>query len=164
MITAKPILSLLIPLGLALPGASPAVAERWVAPLDGPPQVLRAFEQPLTDYTAGHRVIDLAADTGQGARAPADGVVAFAGVVVDRPVVSIQGDDGVLASLEPVEPAVDVGDRVSAGDTVGTVATGGHCAMDCLHLGARIDGRYIDPAVLLGFGRRSILLPLGPAG
>lgn len=134
---------------------------RWVAPLAPPVRVLRRYEQPPTDYSAGHRGIDIAAAPGMTILAPESGLVTFSGPVAGRPVVSVLGDSGVLASIEPVDGLLGAGARVQAGSPLGTVSSGGHCQSDCVHLGARVAGRYIDPAVLLGLGRRAVLLPLG---
>jgi murein DD-endopeptidase MepM/ murein hydrolase activator NlpD len=47
---------------------------------------------------------------------------------------------------------VRVGDRVRAGQSIGTVGTGtGHCGSGrCLHLGLRRGREYLDPLLLLG--------------
>ncbi len=93
-------------------------------------------------------------------RAPADGVVHFVGFIVERPVLSITQDDGVLTSFEPVESELAAGDRVHRGDAIGTLVAG-HCATGCLHLGARLDGGYVSPLLFLGGQPRAILLPMG---
>ncbi|GAA2754231.1 murein hydrolase activator EnvC family protein [Amnibacterium kyonggiense] len=126
--------------------------------------LVRAFEAPATPYAAGHRGIDVAAPVGEPVRAVDDGVVAFAGRVVDRGVVAID-HDGVRSSVEPVDPAVRVGDAVERGEVIGHVATGGSHAPGVLHLGARVrtaDGwAYVSPLLWLGGARRAVLLPLG---
>ena len=82
-----------------------------------------------------------------------------AGFVVDRPVLSIRHPAGTLSSFEPVEPSVETGDAVTRGQVVGVLLPG-HCADPCLHLGARIDGEYVNPLLLLGRLPRAILLPM----
>lgn len=84
-------------------------------------------------------------------------MVAFAGYVVNRPVISIDLDLGLRASMEPVANVVEVGQRVRRGQLVGTVddAPGaGHCEPQwCVHWGLRIDGRYVNPLDWLrGYG------------
>ena len=91
--------------------------------------------------------------------APADGVVHFAGFVVDRPVLSIEHADGVLSSFEPVQTDLVAGDRVTRGQVIGTLLPG-HCASPCLHLGARVDGEYVNPLLFLGGVGWSVLYPL----
>ena len=130
----------------------------WVWPVDGPHVVARPFVAPPSPYGRGHRGIDVAAPEGTIVRAPAAGVVHFAGFVVDRPVVSIRHADGVLSSFEPVESDLDPGDVVDAGDEIGTLLPG-HCAEPCLHVGARIHGQYVSPVRFLGGIPRSVLLP-----
>jgi murein DD-endopeptidase MepM/ murein hydrolase activator NlpD len=113
-------------------GLSPA----WVWPVTPPHQVQRAFEAPPTPYGAGHRGIDLTATAGSAVSAAADGVVSFAGMVVDRPVLSVRHDDGLVAS-------------------------GGHCDGRCVHFGVRLHGEYVNPMALLATLERAVLLPLG---
>ena len=140
-------------------GRSPDAAARapdWEWPTSGDHAVLRPFVAPPTPYGAGHRGVDLlSAGT---ALAPADGVVHFAGTVVDRPVLSIRHADGLLSSYEPVSTELRRGDAVARGQPVGTVEEG-HCARLCVHFGVRLDGEYLNPLLLLGEVPRSVLLP-----
>jgi murein DD-endopeptidase MepM/ murein hydrolase activator NlpD len=109
--------------------------------------------------TAGQRGIDIRASPAAEVRAPADGVVHFAGVVVDRPVLSIDHGGGVLSSYEPVETTLHKGDVVRRGQVIGTLAAG-HCASRaCLHFGVRIAGEYVSPLLFLGGQPRAVLLP-----
>jgi murein DD-endopeptidase MepM/ murein hydrolase activator NlpD len=96
--------------------------------------------------------------------APDDGVVRFAGTVVDRPVLSITHPDGSISSLEPVSSDLSAGDVVSRGTTIGVVVAGHSPDADAVHLGARVDGEYISPLLMLGGGRPSVLLPTRPIG
>lgn len=122
-------------------------------------EVVRAFDAPDAPWGAGHRGIDIAAAAGGPVLAPADGTVWFAGVVVDRPVLSIEHAGGVLTSFEPVEPLVERGDAVVAGQVVATLLPGHRPCGTCLHMGVRIDGEYVNPLLLLG-AERAVLLPL----
>jgi murein DD-endopeptidase MepM/ murein hydrolase activator NlpD len=145
----------LVTLAVALAVAAPL----WAWPVPAPHPIARPFIAPETPYSAGHRGLDIRADAGAEVRAPAAGVVHFAGFVVDRPVISIRHPGGALSSFEPVEPLVATGDRVAQGDVIGTVLPG-HCAGPCLHLGARIDGEYVNPLLFLGGLERAVLYPL----
>ncbi|MBF4623967.1 M23 family metallopeptidase [Clavibacter sp. VKM Ac-2872] len=163
-------------IGLTMPGSTdPATADgppaaatatpaaRWAWPVDPPHAITRPFQAPTTAYGPGHRGIDIAAPPGAAVRAPADGTVSFAGFVVDRPAVSIRHADGLVSSLEPVVPAVAAGDVVVAGQVVGTLAAEPRHEPDGgLHLGARLHGDYVDPALLLAALRHAVLLPLDP--
>jgi leucine dehydrogenase len=141
-----------------LPGLAIA-AWRWPTP--PPHAVLRPFRAPLTAYGSGHRGIDLAAAPGTIVSAPAAGVVFFAGIVVDRPVLSIEHAGGLLSSFEAVESPLAEGTPVRAGDPVGVVAASAHCpGASCLHFGVRRNGRYLSPLLMLGGVPRSVLLPL----
>ncbi|TFC60173.1 M23 family metallopeptidase [Cryobacterium sp. TMT2-15-1] len=139
--------------------AETATSGTWHWPLAPPHPVLRGFQAPATLYAPGHRGLDLSAKVGRQVVAPADGIVSFAGVVVDRPVLSIEHADGLVSSIEPVSASVAVGDRVAAGQPVGQVADGGHCAGQCLHLGARLNGGYVSPLLYLVGVPRAVLLP-----
>jgi septal ring factor EnvC (AmiA/AmiB activator) len=90
---------------------------------------------------------------------PAEGIIAFRGVVVDRPLLTIDHGSGLVSTLEPVESTLDPGDVVARGQAVGTLAAGGHAAEGTLHLGARLNGEYINPLALLGAAERPVLLP-----
>jgi len=135
----------------------------WAWPVPAPHVLARPYVAPATPYASGHRGIDIRATAGIEVRAPAAGVVHFAGFVVDRPVISIRHAGGVISSFEPVEPAVATGDRVARGDVVGILLPG-HCSTPCLHLGARIDGEYVNPLLFLGGLERAILYPLEESG
>jgi murein DD-endopeptidase MepM/ murein hydrolase activator NlpD len=149
--------------GRSADAASSPAAPRWTWPVDPPHTVTRPFEAPTTAYGPGHRGIDIAAEPGAQVRAPADGTVSFAGVVVDRPVVSIRHADGLVSSVEPVVPSVSAGDAVVAGQVIGTLADQPrHEPAGGLHLGARLHGEYVDPALLLAALRHAVLLPLDP--
>ncbi|MCA5923998.1 murein hydrolase activator EnvC family protein [Curtobacterium oceanosedimentum] len=146
--------------GSASVPARPDRAEaRWVWPT-GSRVVERAWEAPSSDYSAGHRGLDVPASLGATAVAVADGTVAFAGAVGGRSVVTIDHGGGLVSTLDSAEPLVSAGDEVRQGDAVGRVAVG-HCpaAAPCLHLGARVDGRYVDPMPYLPPAEWPVLLP-----
>lgn len=143
----------------ASPSPPAAPATRWTWPVTTP-VVIRAYLAPAQRWSSGHRGVDLVADAGSAVLAPDHGVVHFAGTVVDRPVLSIRHSGGLLSSLEPVSTQLVAGDRVRRGEVVGVVAEpGGHCGGGCLHLGARLDGEYVSPSMLLGGVAPSVLLP-----
>lgn len=161
-------LGLALLVGLAV-GGSPAPAAgsppaarlgAWSWPVTGAHAIARPYVAPTGPYGAGHRGIDIRAPSGASVLAPADGVVHFAGFVVDRPVLSIEHADGALSSFEPVQTALVAGDRVRRGQVIGTLLPG-HCASACLHLGARVDGEYVSPLLFLGGVGWSVLYPRG---
>lgn len=128
-----------------------AVDYDW--PMRPTPQVLRPFEPPPCPYCAGHRGVDLGGSPGQPVHAAAPGVVVYAGDLAGRGVVSL--DHGRLrTTYEPVEAVVDAEDAVEAGQEIGRVVAGhGTCSATCLHWGARIGDRYLDPLTLLDIPR-----------
>jgi murein DD-endopeptidase MepM/ murein hydrolase activator NlpD len=135
---------------------------RW--PLEGTPSVARAFDPPDTPYGRGHRGVDLASTPGAAVRAAGPGVVAFAGLIGGRVVVSVQHPDGLRTTYEPVTAKVRRGQPVAAGALLGVLAAGhpGCSAAACLHWGLRRGKVYLDPLSLLGLGRVR-LLPLSGA-
>ncbi len=140
-----------------IPAASEAPDETSPRPgqaLFSPPVeggVIRAFDPPEQAWLSGHRGVDLSATVGEEVRAAGEGTVAFAGVVVDRPLVSIDHPVGIRTTYEPVEPTVSAGESVERGQPIGSLHEGNaHCPGPCLHWGARTGPKeYIDPLRLL---------------
>ncbi|MFT4124151.1 MAG: M23 family metallopeptidase [Microbacteriaceae bacterium] len=128
----------------------------WQWPVDVAHVIVRPYIAPATPYGSGHRGLDLAA--GERLLAPADGVVSYAGVVVDRGVLSIDHGGEIISSYEPVTTPLKTGDVVHAGDVIATIDTG-HCSIPCVHLGVRLDGDYVSPLLYLGGVPRAVLLP-----
>jgi len=159
--TARNLLVLVLLL-CVLPAASlapPTPDPPWVWPVDGGRTVITPFRAPAHDYGPGHRGIDVSAAVDGVVRAPAAGVVAFRGVVVDRPLVTIDHGGGIVTTLEPVTSTLAPGTAVTAGEEVGFVARGGHTPLGQLHLGVRYDDVYINPMLMFGDVPRAILLP-----
>jgi murein DD-endopeptidase MepM/ murein hydrolase activator NlpD len=146
----------------ATPPRAPDVAVAYHLPIAGPARVVHPFDPPPRPWAAGHRGVDLAAPAAARVLAPAPGVVAFAGVVAGRGVVTIAHEDGLRTSLEPVTATVPVGTRVDAGDEVGVLSgVGTHCApATCLHWGVRRGTTYLDPMRLVPGAGPMVLLPL----
>jgi murein DD-endopeptidase MepM/ murein hydrolase activator NlpD len=136
--------------------ASAASEPVWDWPARG--VISRQYVQPVHDYAAGHRGIDILA-MDRTVRAPDDGEIAFAGTVADRSIVTITHADGIVSTLEPVVSTLTPGTTVGRGDPVGLLAEGGHARAGELHLGARQDGEYLNPLRLLGQVPRAVLLP-----
>lgn len=132
---------------------------RWAWPLDGAPEVTAPYRAPAHEYGPGHRGIDLASVPGPVVHAPADGVVAYRGIVVDRALLTIEHPGGYVSTFEPLTSDLSPGDVVSAGQPIGTVAIGGHAVAGTLHLGVRLGGAYINPMLLFGDVPRAVLLP-----
>ncbi|EAR25627.1 hypothetical protein A20C1_05151 [marine actinobacterium PHSC20C1] len=156
-VTVSVILALI---ALPLVGASAAAStiQPWEWPIEAPHPIVRPYLAPETPYSPGHRGIDIAAGSTSEVRAPAAGVVHYSGRVVDRPVLSIRHDGGVISSYEPVTSALAPGDTVVGGQIVGELHAG-HCVQRCLHFGVRLDGEYVSPLNYLAAIPRAILLP-----
>ena len=130
----------------------------WQWPVAGARTVVEPFVAPAHDYGPGHRGIDIAASDGV-VRAPAGGIVAFVGTVVDRPLITIDHGGGLVTTFEPVASSLLAGDALSAGDAIGTVTSGGHTPSGSVHIGLRVHGVYVDPMTMFGPVERAILLP-----
>lgn len=152
----------LVSLLILLPGAArvpPTPEPPWIWPVEGVRTVTAPFRAPTHDYGPGHRGIDMSAPVGTVVHAPVDGVVAFRGVVVDRPLLTLDHGGGIVTTFEPLQSTLAPGTAVVAGQEIGTVARGGHTPTDQLHLGVRYDDVYINPMLMFGDVPRAILLP-----
>jgi murein DD-endopeptidase MepM/ murein hydrolase activator NlpD len=151
--------------GPAPPAPLPAGSSGWRWPLSPDPKVVRAFDPPAKPWLSGHRGVDLeAAASGAPVTTPASGTVTFVGVVVDRPVITIDHGDGLRSSFEPVQSDLVKGAYVAAGGTLGRILPG-HCGpVPCVHWGVRRGENYVNPLAFVMDLRPSILLPpLEPA-
>ena len=142
----------------ATPGGIELEGRGWMWPVDDF-RLDRAYEAPAHQYGAGHRGIDLRPVDGLTVTAPAAGVVAFAGAVAGRGILTIDHGDGLVTTLEPIDTALAAGEPLARGDEVGTIALGGHSAPGALHFGVRLHGEYLNPLLLLGGVPRAVLLP-----
>ena len=125
-------------------------ASRWRSPLRTPFIVTGAYRAPPHPYGSGHRGIDLSTTLGATVVAPVGGTVTFSGPVAGRDVVSVRVDARTVLSIEPVSSTLQRGDGVVPGAVLGSVGAGGHCvgatgAVECIHLGVRVDGDYVNP-------------------
>jgi hypothetical protein len=146
-------------------GAPPALA--WTWPADGP--VLRPFVLGDDPYAAAqHRGVDIASPSGGLVRAPASGVVSFAGTVPGGGrTVTIQTGDGYSVTLVHLGAiAVERGQELAEGAGVGPTGPSGDAehAEPYVHMGVRVTADpigYVDPLGLLP--AREAPLPRSPA-
>lgn len=152
--------------GVLVPALAPAGAAAdaalsgrgWIWPVSAF-RVVAPYVQPAHRYGPGHRGIDLEAVGSVVVVAPADGVIAFAGTVADRPLVTVDHGEGLVTTLEPVTSSLAPGAEVRRGEPVGELGLGGHTAPGALHFGVRLNGEYVNPLLLLGGIPRAVLLP-----
>lgn len=150
---------LLVILSLWLCAAPRATADDFVLepPVEG--RLVRGFEH-VARYASGHRGVDLRAAVGDHIRAPAPGVVHFAGRVAGVGTVSIDHGNGWRTTYQPVTAQVRQGQVVAVGEVLGTLAAG-HCsASACLHWGLTDGTDYADPMSFLAI-RAVRLVPDG---
>lgn len=136
---------------LALLLSFPPGAVAYVNPVSGLPRagiVLRAFDKPEHNWLAGHRGVDLPLEVGAEVFSAGAGVVAFSGVVVGTPTISIDHPDGVRTTYQPVHSHVSAGEVVAEKQVIGTL---GHptTSYPGLQWGARVGEDYLNPIGLL---------------
>jgi hypothetical protein len=156
---------LLLVLMLALAVAAPARA--WTWPADGPVVQPFSFDRELPKAPGFHRGIDVAGPPGALVRAPAAGVVSFAGTVPSNGrCVTIETVDGWSVTLTHLGSiAVIKGAAVVEGDGVGTIGPSDEPGVTDphVHLGIRrtVDEYgYVDPVSMLPL--RSAAAPVDP--
>ena len=142
----------------------------WTWPLAGRPPVLRPFDRPDTPYGPGHRGVDLGGSPGDRVLSAGPGVVAFAGVVAGRGVVTVAHPGGLRTTYEPLVSWIRAGSRVRPGSAIGLLAPGhpGCPRPACLHWGLLRGRDYLDPLSLLRRGPVRLLplhtaAPIAPA-
>jgi murein DD-endopeptidase MepM/ murein hydrolase activator NlpD len=145
-----------------LPAAPAHATGSWTWPVTG--AVIRGFDPPGSPFGAGHRGIDVAAPVGTLVRAPAAGVVSFAGNVGGRLFVTIDHGGGLLSTCSFLSALlVHKGDLVIEG--LGVALSGaGHVgdAIPNVHLGVRVNGEYVDPLDYLSPASVVDLIRLAP--
>ncbi len=120
--------------------------------------VLRGFEPPAKPWLSGHRGVDLATRRGDELKAPAQGIISFAGTVAGKSVVSIRHGE-MTSTFEPASTALSVGDAVRQGEPFAQVqGASDHCADSCVHWGIKRQDGYLDP-VAQTLHRRIALKP-----
>lgn len=133
---------------------SASASALWRSPVEQP-ILVQDFRQPNSDWSAGHRGVDYLVVDSQTVYADHAGVVSFAGTVVNRQVVSIRHDNGMVSTFEPVCPARSKGDVVATGEQLGVACFGtgyvSHCLPKlCLHFSLRTQNGYLSPLLALG--------------
>lgn len=143
-------------------GAGSGGAARFGWPLAPPHPVLRGFQLPSTPYGPGHRGVDLGGRVGEPVLAAGDGLVLYAGPLVDRSLVSIEHAGGLRTTYEPVSPVVKVGQTVRRGQIIGELMPGhpgcpATAPTVCLHWGAHRQAVYLNPLRLVESGHVRLL-------
>src|SRR3954454_16318465 len=149
------LLALLIALAvIALAAVAPAGA--WTWPADGPVLQPFSFDPEQPKAPGFHRGIDVGGPAGATVRAPASGLVSFAGTVPGNgKCVTIETADGWSVTLTHLGSiAVTKGASVVEGDGVRTIGPSDEPGVSDphVHLGVRrtVDEfGYIDPAAVL---------------
>lgn len=125
-------------------------ATDYAPPVHAP--VVDEFRLSAGPYGAGNRGLTYGTREGQRVGSAADGVVAFAGPVAGRLVVSVDHPDGLRTTYTGLATVtVRAGAGVRQGSVVGTAGAE-------LHFGVRSGRAYLDPADLLGGVRRVYLV------
>ncbi len=126
------------------PAAGDSAVGGAVRPVPG--AVVRPFDPPQEPWLPGHRGVDLAAGPGEVVVAALDGTVSFAGSVAGLTWVTIAHGDRLRTTYGVFgELGVVPGQHVVRGRVLGRLVDGA----DHLDWGARLDGAYLDPMLLL---------------
>jgi len=116
-----------------------------IAPVDGP--IVEQYA-PIGSY-GGHWGIDYGVPQGTPVRAPASGLVTFAGSVAGMRSVTIEPVPDFKVSLSYLSAiSVRSGEVVDGGEIVGRA--GAPHGVEGVHLSTRIAGRYVDPETQFG--------------
>jgi hypothetical protein len=146
---------------LLCPCVIPGIANAAWPVSGGGGQVLLGFESHYQNAAGAHTHLgaDLAAPAGAGVVAPCAGCVSFVGEVPARDgsgavmqAVSLRLSDGRTFTMMPLsEIQVEVGEELSEGVSVGTLAAegDGSVAPSHLHVGLKSGSRYFDPLSIL---------------
>lgn len=142
--------------------AAPTTATAYDWPVPGAP--VAAFALDDGPYGSGHRGVDLPAERGQPIHPMADGVVLWSGVVAGDAWATVSHADGIVTSYGPllVPGALPVGTPVTRADVIGRARGDAHGHAGRLHVGARRDGRYVDPALLVEGSPELVATLVGP--
>lgn len=117
-------------------------------PVDG--AVIVGYDEPEHRWGPGHRGIDYNVPAGTRVRAAGAGRVTFAGSVAGHLAVTIEHDSGYETTYSALsEIAVYPGQEVSEGTWIGRSGTAHPGGEEGLHLGVKLEGAYVDPALLL---------------
>src|SRR5262245_3429232 len=120
-------------------GAGPACLVPPVAA-----RVAVPFRAPACTWCPGQRGLEYANRPGIAVRAAGSGTVVFAGQVAGVVWVTVDHSGGMRTSYGPLRRVlVRRGAKVAPGTLIASAA-------GPLHFGVRVDGRYVDPADLLG--------------
>ena len=156
----KIFLALLLALLPAISAEATPNNERWVGPLTGKLIAVRTFDGSAyraNHYGRAHLGVDLLTEVGDQVFAPADGVVAYVGVINSIPIVVIAHANhgatgkGLRTTYLPVKSELMVGDLVRKADSIGKITSEQHFfGRTVLHWGERLNGEYKNPLRRLG--------------
>jgi hypothetical protein len=134
----------------------------WPIHQEPRPTIVQEFSPPPAPWLAGHRGVDLEAATGTPLFPPADGILHFAGAVGGKDVVSIELDDGMIATFEPATTDFKVGAKITRSRRFATVdGRSDHCSNLCVHWGMKKGDTYYDPVEFVT-GTKIVLKPVAP--
>lgn len=156
----KLIALLLLIAQIAAPAPTPEI---WAEPIPYFDQhIEEGYLAPVSKFGSGHRGIDFHIEQGESIHSPGTGVVHFVGKVVNRHLITIRTQTGMLASFEPVCSTLKEGELVSKGQALGFRCSGDQSystpCEGCVHMSARDNFGYLSPLHLMGRKSASVLI------
>lgn len=130
----------------------PVAGIELAAPVDGPRSSSFGKRRFFNDQPrAPHKGMDISANQGVPIRAPLDGVVTATGDYFfnGNTVLIDHGQGYVTMYCHLSETAIEEGEEVVAGETIGAVGATGRVTGPHLHFGTYLNGTAVDPAILL---------------
>lgn len=120
--------------------------KNYIWPTQNPILVLKPFQQAAHPWLGGHTGIDIFVPDGSLLLAPGYGRIWFAGKVAGREVITLEVE-GMLISFDAATTTLNTGEVVAKGQIFG-ISVDHHCGNNCLHLGLRVSGNYLNPLLL----------------
>lgn len=111
---------------------------------------------PALPFGPGHRGVDFEATAGQAITSPISGEVTYVGYINSVGTITISFGTRKM-TLQPVIPLATRGEKVKRGEVIARVSNAKYHCSNCIHIGVRESGRYINPTFL----SESSLLPVG---
>lgn len=137
--------------------------EIWATPIpDFQERHFSNYFLPAEKWGKGHRGIDLQLQEGESLYSPFDGEIHFVGKVVNRTLITLRSNSGLLASFEPVCSDYHKGQSIKKSEPFGVYCQGdssyeSHCD-SCVHFSVRSEFGYLNPLLFVSSIKPSVVI------